>query len=108
MAATSSLSALSRTPTPFSRYQTADEGTEGASNPAEDVTDISSPGDADAGAGADDDFGLRAPYHDAQGLPRELKNRVQIHLEEQTCKPPLAAALGSSLLPSHGLFEEKK
>lgn len=88
MAATSSLSALSRTPTPFSRYHTADEGTEGASNPAGDVTDISSPGDvdADAHAGADDDFGLRAPYHAAQGLPRELKIRAQIHLEEQTCK----------------------
>lgn len=80
MAASSTLSSLSRTPTPFSRYHTADEG---ASIPADlgDVTDISSPGEA-----ADHDFGLRAPYRDASALPDELKDRCQIHLEEQTCE----------------------
>lgn len=79
MAASSSLSSLSRTPTPYSRYQTADES---ASTHAdlEDVTDISSPGEA-----ADHDFGLKAPYRDAQALPDELKQRCQIHIEEQTC-----------------------
>lgn len=79
MAASSSLSSLSRTPTPFSRYHTADES---ASIPAdlEDVTDISSPGEA-----ADHDFGLKAPYRDARALPEELKSRCQIHVEEQTC-----------------------
>lgn len=87
MAATSSLSSLSRTPTPFSRYHTADEG---ASNPGlEDVTDISSPGEAGDGEGdgdGDENFGMRASYHAVRDLPQELKSRVQIHLEEQTCK----------------------
>lgn len=83
MAATSTLSSLSRTPTPLSKYHTADEG---ASNPGlEDVTDISSPGEAVDGAG-DDDFSVKVPYHAARNLPEELKSRVQIHLEEQTCE----------------------
>lgn len=83
MAATSTLSSLSRTPTPLSKYHTADEG---ASNPGlEDVTDISSPGEAADGAG-DDDYGVKVPYHAARNLPEELKSRVQIHLEEQTCE----------------------
>lgn len=87
MAATSSLSSLSRTPTPFSRYHTADEG---ASNPSpEDVTDISSPGEAgdgDVNGDGDENFGSRASYYAVRDLPQELKSRVQIHLEEQTCK----------------------
>lgn len=80
MAASSSLSSLSRTPTPFSRYQTADEGASIRAD-LEDVTDISSPGEA-----ADHDFGLKAPYRNARALPEELKNRCQIHIEEQTCE----------------------
>lgn len=83
MAASSALSSLSRTPTPGSRYLTADEG---ASIPADlgDLTDISSPGEA-----ADhDEADLKAPpYRDVKDLPEELKARCQIHLEEQTCKP---------------------
>lgn len=80
MAASSSLSSLSRTPTPFSRYQTADEGASIRAD-LEDVTDISSPGEA-----ADHDFGLKAPYRNARTLPEELKHRCQIHIEEQTCE----------------------
>lgn len=74
MVATSSLSPLSRTPTPFSACHTADEG---ASNPGEDVTDISSPGEA-----GDEGF----TYHQAKELPNELRSRCQIHIEEQTCE----------------------
>lgn len=80
MAASSTLSSLSRTPTPFSRYQTADEGASIRAD-LEDVTDISSPGEA-----ADHDFGLKAPYRNARALPEELKHRCQIHIEEQTCE----------------------
>lgn len=54
------------------------------SNLAEDVTDISSPGEG--GDRDDDDFGRKAPYHTAIELAEELKVRSQIHLEEQTCK----------------------
>lgn len=83
MATTSTLSSFSRTPTPLSKYLTADEG---ASNPGpEDVTDISSPGEAVDGAG-DNDFSVKTLYHAALNLPEELKSRVQIHLEEQTCE----------------------
>ncbi|CAN8096402.1 unnamed protein product [Discula destructiva] len=84
MVESSALSSLSRTPTPCSRYQTADES---ASVPADlgDVTDISSPGEA-----ADHDFGsLKAPYREAKALPEELKARCQIQLEEQTYEPAL-------------------
>lgn len=78
MAASSSLSSLSRTPTPYSRYYTADESASIHAD-LEDVTDISSPGEA-----ADQDYGLKAPYRDARALPDELKHRCQIHIEEQT------------------------
>lgn len=80
MAASSSLSSLSRTPTPFSRYYTADESASIHAD-LEDVTDISSPGEA-----ADHDFDLKAAYRDATALPEELKHRCQIHIEEQTCE----------------------
>lgn len=76
--ALSTLSALTRTPSPVSRYHTADEGT---SSRGEDVTDISSPGEA-----ADEDHGVQTPYRDALDLPRELRLRCQIHLEEQYCR----------------------
>lgn len=81
MTTTSTLSTLTRTPTPvsvsngsISRYQTASEGTSGT------VTEPSSPGEAGA------DLGGKAPYRNALDLPRELKLRCQIHLEEQYCK----------------------
>jgi hypothetical protein len=79
MIATSSLSPLTRTPTPasnesFSRYQTASEGTAGT------VTEPSTPGEA-----ARDRAG-KAPYRDALDLPHELKGRCKIHLEEQYCE----------------------
>ncbi|KUI55586.1 hypothetical protein VP1G_02978 [Cytospora mali] len=77
MTTTSTLSTLTRTPTPVSnesfnsRYQTASEGTAGT------VTEPSSPGDAGQ------DHAGKASYRDALDLPRELKLRCQIHLEEQ-------------------------
>ncbi|KUI64553.1 hypothetical protein VM1G_00851 [Cytospora mali] len=77
MTTTSALSTLTRTPTPVSnesfnsRCQTASEGTAGT------VTEPSSPGDAGQ------DHAGKALYRDALNLPRELKLRCQIHLEEQ-------------------------
>lgn len=78
MAASSALSTLTRTPTPSppSIYHTVDEG---ASSRGGDVTDMSSPGEA----GGEEDFSVKTPYRDALSLPRELKLRCQIHLEEQ-------------------------
>ncbi|ROW17661.1 hypothetical protein VPNG_00601 [Cytospora leucostoma] len=73
MTTTSTLTPLTRTPTPVShdsnsRYQTASEGS---------VTEPSSPGEA-----GQDPAG-KPTYYDARDLPRELKLRCQIHLEEQ-------------------------
>lgn len=79
MEASSDSSALTRTPSPISHYQTADEGT---SSRGEDVTDISSPGDA-----VEDDYSVKTPYRDALALPHELRWRCKIHLEEQCCMP---------------------
>lgn len=73
----SDLSALTRTPS-LSYYHTADEGT---SSRGEDVTDISSPGEA-----VDEDYSVKTPYRDALDLPRELRLRCHIHLEEQYCR----------------------
>ncbi|KAI3399383.1 hypothetical protein diail_7110 [Diaporthe ilicicola] len=75
---TSTLSELTRTPTPPSNestYRTASEGTRGSAS----VTEPSSP----AGESKDDAGCDKAAYRDALGLPRELKLRCQIHLEEQ-------------------------
>lgn len=84
MDASSALSVLTRTPSPFSHYHTADEGT---SSRGEDVTDISSPGDA-----ADDDYSVKTPYRDARDLPGILSERCKIHLEEQYCEAPPRAS----------------
>ncbi|KAJ0116352.1 hypothetical protein J7T55_007331 [Diaporthe amygdali] len=76
---TSSLSELTRTPTPpsnESNYRTASEGTVGSAS----VTEPSSP----AGEPKDDSAHHdKAAYRDALGLPRVLRRRCQIHLEEQ-------------------------
>lgn len=75
---TSTLSELTRTPTPpsnESNYLTASEGTSGTAS----VTEPSSP----AGDSRDDSGHPKAVYRDALGLPRELKLRCHIHLEEQ-------------------------
>ena len=78
---TSTLSELTRTPTPpsnESNYLTASEGTSGSAS----VTEPSSPADESG----DDSCHPKAIYRDALGLPRELKLRCHIHLEEQTCE----------------------
>ncbi|KAG8161672.1 hypothetical protein KVR01_008659 [Diaporthe batatas] len=75
---TSTLSELTRTPTPpsnESHYLTASEGTSGSAS----VTEPSSP----AGDSRDDLSRPKAVYRDAVTLPRELKLRCHIHLEEQ-------------------------
>lgn len=84
----STLSSFSRTPTPVSKSRATDEG---VSNPAGYVTDISSPGDA-----GEDDSDTAFMYREATDLPRELKLRCQIHLEERTCKPCIKVALFQS------------
>lgn len=78
---TSTLSELTRTPTPPSNgsdYRTASEGTAASAS----VTEPSSPADDSK----DDAAHHRAAYRDALGLPRELRLRCQIHLEEQCCE----------------------
>lgn len=79
---TSTLSELTRTPTPpsnGSNYLTASEGTPGTAS----VTEPSSPsGESRDGSG----HHSKAVYRDASGLPRELKLRCHIHLEEQYCE----------------------
>lgn len=78
---TSTLSELTRTPTPPSNestYLTTSEGTSGSAS----VTEPSSP----AGDSRDDSCHPKAVYRDALGLPRELKLRCHIHLEEQYCE----------------------
>lgn len=81
-ATTSSLSELTRTPTPpsnESNYRTASEGTVGSAS----VTEPSSP----AGEPKDDSAHHdKTAYRDALGLPRVLRRRCQIHLEEQCCE----------------------
>lgn len=81
---TSTLSDLTRTPTPpsnRSNYLTASEGTSGT------ATEPSSP----AGEPCDDSGRHKAAYRAATDLPRELKARCHIHLEEQYCElqPPV-------------------
>ncbi|POS79579.1 hypothetical protein DHEL01_v202025 [Diaporthe helianthi] len=74
----STLSDLTRTPTPpsnESNYLTASEGTPLSAS----VTEPSSP----AGDSSDDSDHPKAVYRDALSLPRELKLRCHIHLEEQ-------------------------
>lgn len=78
---TSTLSELTRTPTPpsnGSNYLTASEGTSGSAS----VTEPSSP----ACEPRDDSGHHKAVYRDASALPRELKLRCHIHLEEQYCE----------------------
>lgn len=78
---TSSLSELTRTPTPPSNdstYLTASEGTPVSAS----VTEPSSP----AGDSREGSAHPKAVYRDAVGLPRELKLRCHIHLEEQYCE----------------------
>lgn len=79
---TSTLSELTRTPTPpsnESNYLTASEGTPASAS----VTEPSSP----AGEPRDDSGHHRkAVYRGANGLPHELKQRCKIHLEEQYCE----------------------
>lgn len=78
---TSTLSELTRTPTPpsnGSNYLTASEGTSGSAS----VTEPSSP----AGDSRDDLRHHKAVYRDALGLPRVLRLRCHIHLEEQYCE----------------------
>jgi hypothetical protein len=77
----SSLSVLTRTPTPPSNgssYLTASEGTLGSSS----GTEPSSPADDSRHSSCN----TEAVYRDAVALPRELKLRCQIHLEEQYCE----------------------
>ncbi|KAL1875205.1 hypothetical protein Daus18300_003276 [Diaporthe australafricana] len=75
---TSTLSELTRTPTPPSNgsdYRTASEGTAGSAS----ATEPSSPADEPK----DDAGHHKAAYRQTLDLPRVLKLRCQIHLEEQ-------------------------
>lgn len=69
----STLTSISTISSPSVSYQTASECT---GNHCEDVTEASSPGDHISPS--------KTSYRDATQLPRELKDRCQIHLEEQT------------------------
>lgn len=91
---TSTLSELTRTPTPpsnGSNYLTASEGTSGSAS----VTEPSSP----AGDSRDDSCHPKSVYRDALGLPRELKQRCHIHLEEQCCE--LSPRFSGSVVTMH-------
>ncbi|KAH8781217.1 hypothetical protein F5883DRAFT_539634 [Diaporthe sp. PMI_573] len=75
---TSTLSELTRTPTPPSNESTCLTASECNSGSAS-LTEPSSP----ASDSRDDSAHPKAVYRDALGLPRELKLRCHIHLEEQ-------------------------
>lgn len=93
---TSTLSELTRTPTPpsnESNYLTASEGTSASAS----ITEPSSP----AGDSSEGSAHPKAVYRDAVGLPRELKLRCHIHLEEQYCEHLPFIPLVSSSVRMH-------